>query len=948
MKYIFMWMGLVMGFGFSAVAQSKQVRGKLIDQKEKTPISGATIKLTSPMDSSLSLQTISNAQGGFQLEGNFPDSIQLQVSSVGYEKRSLQKNLTAGLNIISISLNRVGKQLQDVTVVAQTPPTTQKGDTVQYSANQFKVNPDATGEDLIKKMPGITVDKAGTVTAQGEQVKKVTVDGREYFGDDATAALRNLPAEVIDKIQVFDRLSDQAAFTGFDDGNSSKAINIVTKANMRNGQYGRVYAGAGTEGRYNAGGNVTFSKEKRRISLIGLFNNINQQNFASQDLLGVSSSQGGGGRGGRGGQGGNGGSNFLVGQQSGITGTNAAGINYSDTWSKKLQVTGSYFFNNSNNSNNQVSAIQNLLRDGSYQNNDENTLSASNNYNHRINLRFEYKINDRNTIIFTPTASFQNNNSNTDDSISIYKTPAQLISESITRSNKNSNGFNIGNNLLWRHNFAKKGRTISVNLNANFNKNDGETYQLSNNNYYFNSISDSLQQLTNKQTNGNQLGANISYTEPVGKKGQLQINYNPSLSNNKADQGVYKYDYSTGKYASFDTSISNRFDNTVTTHNVGVTYRLGDRDNMFSIGLAYQNTALHSDQVFPLTTTVDKSFNNLLPNLIWRKKINTKSTIRIFYRSSTNAPSVTQLQNVFNNVNPLLITTGNPNLKQQTGNTVSARYTYTNTAKGKSFFANLFLQQNSDYITNASFIATADSQLTPTVTLYRGSQLSSPVNLDGYLSLRSFFTYGMPLKFIKSNVNFNAGFTWAKTPGLVNKVESITNSYNYNTGVVVASNISEYVDFNVSYSAAFNVVDNSLQSSLNNNYVNQSAGVQLNLLNKNGWFVQNDVSYQAYSGLSDGFNQSYWLWNAAIGKKFLKKQAAELKLSVFDLLKQNQSITRTVTETYISDVRNDVLQQYFLLTFSYKLKNFGVAAAGSNNGPSRQGMMRPGGMNSSF
>src|SRR5205814_4507080 len=174
------------------------------------------------------------------------------------------------------------KQLGEVTVITKTPPTQQKGDTIQYNASQYKVNPDANAEDLIKKVPGITVDKDGTVTAQGEQVKKITIDGRDFFGDDATAALRNLPSEVVDKIQVFDRLSDQAAFTGFDDGNSQKSINIITKSGIKNGQFGRIYAGYGTDDRYSAGGNTSFFKGDRRISLVGNFNNINQQNFASQ------------------------------------------------------------------------------------------------------------------------------------------------------------------------------------------------------------------------------------------------------------------------------------------------------------------------------------------------------------------------------------------------------------------------------------------------------------------------------------------------------------------------------------------------------------------------------------------------------------------------------------------------------------------------------------------
>jgi hypothetical protein len=197
-------------------------------------------------------------------------------------------------------------------------------------------------------------------------------------------------------------------------------------------------------------------------------------------------------------------------------------------------------------------------------------------------------------------------------------------------------------------------------------------------------------------------------------------------------------------------------------------------------------------------------------------------------------------------------------------------------------------------------------------------------------------------------VNLNAGFSYSKLPGLVNNRVTKTNNYVYNTGIVLASNISEYIDFNVSYGANFNEAKTISFNSSYSKFINQSAGVQLNLLSRNGWFIQNDVSNQTYSGLTGGLNQSFWLWNAAIGKKFLKKQAAELKLSVFDLLKQNQSIMRTVTGTYIEDAQNQVLQQYFMLTFSYSLKNFGVASKGNSNFQQGERLMRPGGRNPSF
>src|SRR5215203_3912901 len=285
------------------------ISGTVKDQQAQTPLSGASVRLKSATNATVSRNILSDSLGRFNFQSLAPDSFVLTISFVGF------KDVTRGVRIDSSNVNLdsagVGTLNMDIalapsssndlaTVVISTSiaRATQKADTLQINANQYKVNPDASTEDLVKKMPGITIEN-GVVKAQGENVQKVTIDGRELFGDDATAALRNLPAEVIDKIQIFDRLSDQAQFTGFEDGNTSKSINIVTKANMRNGQFGRIFAGYGTDERYAAGGNATILKENRKISLVGNFNNTNQQNFAQHDLLGVTSSnnQRGGGPG---------------------------------------------------------------------------------------------------------------------------------------------------------------------------------------------------------------------------------------------------------------------------------------------------------------------------------------------------------------------------------------------------------------------------------------------------------------------------------------------------------------------------------------------------------------------------------------------------------------------------------------------------------------------------
>lgn len=927
------------------------ISGTIKDAQNGQALRGASVLLRSLSDSGMQ-SGLSDSTGSFRFANLRQDSFQLSISFIGYN--SISRRIVLDTSDVTIEIGAVTDaaqgQLETVIIRATTPPVTQKGDTLQISASQYKVNPDASGEDLVRKMPGITVEN-GQVKAQGENVQKVTIDGRDLFGDDATAALRNLPAEIIDRIQVFDRLSDQAQFTGVDDGNTTKAINIVTKANMRNGQFGRVYAGYGTDERYAAGGNATILKDNRRISIVGNFNNVNQQNFSQQDLLGVTSNvRGGGGGGPRGGGGGGprggGGSfgnsgNFLVGQQNGINRTNSFGINFADVWGPKLTVSGSYFFNKTKNTTKQLSTQQ-YFNGNSFE---QDNRSESYNTNHRVNMRLEWKIDSNNQIMIIPNLSFQKNSADRSVTTTSFAGTKRISGTTNLTDNKR-NGNNLNNTILWRHAFAKRGRSFSVNLNTSANNRQGDVY-VNTIQERFDSLGNPVNftnsRFTDQDNGGYRISSNFVYTEPVGPKSQLQLNYNPSFSRNQSDQEAFRFNNTTNTYSIFDTTLSNRFDNITKTHNAGATFRYGDRDNQFSVGLNYQRNTLESDQEFPRTLNVNKTFNNLLPNAQLRLKLSDRSNVRFMYRSNTNNPSVTQLSNVVDITNRPFITAGNPELRQQLMHIVSGRYTFTNTSKGILLMGNVFYQAAKDYVSNANFVNTDSVTRTifvnsTAVDLAPGEQLSYATNLDGYRSVRSFLTLAVPAKFMKSNINLNGGVTLTRLPGSLEGQQNISNNTTYSAGAVIASNVSQYVDFTVSYTANFNKVKNQLQKNLNDNYFQHSAGLQLNLLNKTGWFFQNDISNQLFKGLTQGFNQSYTLWNMSVGKKFLKDQKGELKLSVFDLLKENQSITRNVTEVYIEDVQNEVLQQYFLLTFSYNLRNFGTAAArAANRAASRPG-----------
>ncbi|HET6768906.1 MAG TPA: outer membrane beta-barrel protein, partial [Chitinophagaceae bacterium] len=555
-------------------------------------------------------------------------------------------------------------------------------------------------------------------------------------------------------------------------------------------------------------------------------------------------------------------------------------------------------------------------------------LSDNTNYNHRANFRFDWKIDSFNSILITPSVNIQQYDNSSVVSGLNYYTESDQISRTLNSTSAERLAYNFNNNILYRHSFRKRGRTFSVNFGTGLNNQNVDIYTDALSLYYKGNtnLSDTTRQFNDQITKGYQLSTSLNYTEPIGKKGAiLEFRYNPSYNSNSSDKETYFFENTSGKYSVFDTSLSNVFDNTYLTQRGGITYRKGERNKQISFGLEVQSATLESEQLFPYIANVKRTFSNILPNAQINLPLSKKENVRIFYRANTSPPSVNQLQDVINNTNPLLISTGNPDLDQSYGHRIGGRYQYTNTAKGNSLFVNFFGSMTNDYVATATYIANSDSVLTPSVTLYKGSQLTKPVNLDGQRNLNVFVTYAQPLKFIKTNINLNAGFVMNRTPGLINAVEGVTRSYNYNAGVVLASNISQYVDYTISYNGIFSNARSSLQSQADNKYFSHSTSARLNLLSKKGWLFNTDLTNQLYSGLSDGFNQSYWLWNMAVAKKILKDQKGEIRLSVFDLLNQNQSITRTVSETYLEDVTTRVVKQYLMLTFTYNLKNFGKA-----------------------
>lgn len=839
------------------------------------------------------------------------------------------------IDLGKILLPELDAELDEVIVTGEAVPVRQRGDTLQFSALAFKTNPDASAEDLVKKLPGVVIDPEG-VKAQGETVQRVLVDGQEFFGDDPNIALRNLPAEMIDQIEIFDQQSDQSRLTGFDDGERIKTINIVTRLDRRSGQFGRIYAGYGDEERYQAGLATNLFMDQRRISIIGMSNNINQQNFSSEDLSGFMSSRGGRGGGMGGGMRGGGGmsgfnrGDFLIGQQSGKNTTHAYGINYTDTWNEKVNVNSSYFFNLSRNETEQLADRQYFLDESSSQYYTETNLSDRNNQNHRFNARIDYSINDNHSLLIIPRFSFQNTASDTYSEAASFLIADQLLNQTITAYDRRWDGYTLSNTLIYRAKISEHGRSISARINMNLNNNEYLYFLDALSNYYEGAVftEDLIDQKSTSESDSYGLSSNLTYTEPLGEKSMLQLSYNLSFSDNASDRMTNSWDIIRESYSLFENDLSSELTNGYLTNRFGLGYRFRTEKYNFLAELSYQQADLNSEQKIPYITEVSYSFQNLIPMLQFNYNFSRAQRLRIMYRSFTNSPSVNQLQDMVDNTNPLLLSSGNPDLKQSTSHFFTARYNLTKPAGSQSLFAFVFGNITNNYIGNMTLIAKQDTILDNGYELPRGAQYSRPENMSGYANLRSSLTYGFPVSWIKSNLNISGGLAYSRLPGMINNQKNIATTYNTNGGIALSSNISTDIDFTISYRLNYQIVKNSIRPQLDNNYYYHIAELRFNWIFLKGWVLRNDISNLYYTGLGDAFNENFMLWNMNLGRKLFKNQLAEITFGVYDLLDQNNSVSRNATDTYVEDIRSNVLNRFFMLTFTYNFRNFGTNRTG--------------------
>ncbi len=942
-KKIFLVISTFISLFNFVIAQNVVITGKALDSISKSPMISATVVLNDK-NKETKYHDLTNIKGEFEIKEVKQGEYTLKITYVGYrdiEKKIIVKDKDIKLGNLFVSQTNITTDEVDVT--ANAPIGEQKEDTTIFNANSIKTLPDANAEDLVKKLPGVQVESDGKVKAQGEEVKKVLVDGKQFFGDDPTLSLRNLPADVIDKVQIYDKMSEQAEFTGFDDGQSSKTMNIITKNNKRSGTFGKFSGGYGHQDKYIASLNLNIFDNAQRISMMGISNNISQQNFSIMDILDMA---GGGGQRGQflrmafrgGGPGGfrpgggesrmlsqSGIGDFMVGQMDGISSTHAFGINYSDDWSEDIEFSGSYFFNYTENRNDQTLNREYTLISDSLSYYNQNTDSYNKNNNHRFNFRLKYDIDTNNSIILRPYLTVQASNVDNNQLSEYLLSDGNPLNTSDNLYKSSYEGLNFSNELLYRHKFETKGRTFSISLNTGLNDKNGSGNQLTESMYnkMNQTTYDTLNQKSISPVGGYGLSGNISYTEPLADNQQLQFSYNANYNLNNSDKRTYDFNPESIDYDILDTMLSNKFDNYYFTQRPELSYRLKSDEMNFTAGLAYQRAELNSLQDFPHSLSMNYKFDNILPSMRLTYKFSKTDNLNIFYRTSTNSPSISQLQNVIDVSNPMQLSTGNPALEQQYSHFLMGRFSSFSADFNNVILGFTSFNYRTNTIANSTFIATQDTTLERGIILPAGGQLTKPVNLGASMNISSFFTYGFPINLIKSKMNLNLGGSYSRTPSLVNNITNFLNAYNTNLQIVLTSNISEDLDFTLSSRGNFAITKNSIREELDNNYNYYTNSLNFQWIIWEGVFFNVDLRNQFYTGLVQENNNNFTLLNLGIGKKLFTNNAGEIKLTVFDALKQNKSIQTNVTDYYIEYSQNKILQQYIMLTFTYNLRAFG-------------------------
>lgn len=914
---------------FSPMAFAQQsgvnVTGSVVEQGSDTPIEQATVRLLNVKDSAMVRGVVSARNGSFTLKNVKKGSYLLHITFIGYDPLYQPLQITGKKNPVNVGkleLSDGAIELGEAVVIGKAPEVTVRNDTVEYNADSYKVTEGSVLEDLLKKMPGVEVDSEGKITVNGKEVKKVMVDGKEFFSDDPKVASKNLPAKMIDKLQVLDKKSDMAQMTGFDDGEEETVINLTVKPGMKQGWFGNAYGGYGSKDRYEGNAMVNRFVNNDQITFMGGTNNTNNMGFSDLASTMFSGMGGGGGR--RGG----------FGAGSGITSSGNAGLNFSKEFKPdKLTLGGNTRYSHSDNDARSKSDRQNILPGDSSSYDNSEAMSRTKSDNFGVDFRLEWKPDTMTQLIFRPSFSFSHSMNDNFSDATTLDNERDTVNTNKSSNYSESNGYNLNASIDFSRKLNNKGRVFSATLSGGNSDSYSDGMNRSDIVYFNqtdalkNSIIDQRSRYDNKGFN---YRAYVSWVEPIGHNNFIQATYSISQRKQEALKNVYNQD-ADGIYNVLDSAYSQSYRNNFISQRASLSFKSQREKFNYTIGLNLDPSYSSSENFVGDTTLskITRKVVNLSPMAQFNYMFDKRTNLRIMYNGRTSQPSMTQLQPVADISDPTNITIGNPDLNPRYTNNVFIRFQQFTPEKQRAFM----IMANGSYIINDIVSYTSYNQET-------GVKTTTYKNVNGNYSGNVRMMLNTPLKNKKFSINSMTMASFANSNGYINEEK------NTNRNLILSERggidfRSSYLDLGVNGNIRYNATSNSLQKENNQNTFNYGAGGYTTIYLPLNFKIESDVNWSTNSGYGDGFKQNEVLWNASASKSFLKNNQGTLRFKIYDILQQRSNISRSVTASYIQDSEYNTLGSYFMVHFIYRFSIFkGGASASDVKTPGRSGRGR--------
>ncbi|MDE6497525.1 MAG: outer membrane beta-barrel protein [Muribaculaceae bacterium] len=889
----------------TAAALAYNIRGTVAESGTLEPLIQASVRLLAARDSAIVKTAVSDIDGNFTLDNVKAGHYIVEASYVGYTPQMRSIQLKKNMRLDTLLLSPGSIMLKEATVLGIRTPIKVMDDTVEFNADSYKTQPNAVVEDLLKRLPGVEVDSEGKITANGKSVSKILIDGKEFFADDPTVASRNLPVNMVDKLQVVDRKSDLARITGVDDGEEETVINLTVKKGMNNGWFGSVEGGYGTDDRYKGSFNVNRFWNGNQLTLLGGANNVNDMGFGD----------GASGRFRR------------FGGSRGVTTSRALGLNFNVGKEEIIRVGGDVMYSYSDRDTRQLTDRQYLFADStSYYNSGRNARDRG--HNVRVDLRVQWKPDSFNTVDFRPRFSWNRNDSHSNDSslTSAGDAMRSPVTRSLNMDDSRGTSVEFGGTFIYNHSFRRhRGRSFSVFANYSFSNVRERSDSYSWNRFFqLADSTDLYDQWTDNHTWSNSIRARASWTEPLGdaRKGNfLTLSYSINYRWNNADRLTYDHPVDwpqgwdgepvVGEELIFNDELSNRFRNTYFSQDIRLGYKHVSKATNLEAGLSLVPQSSRSiDLINDARSIPERNVLNFAPFLRFRVKFNKQRSLNMFYNGRSSQPSMSQLQPVADKTDPLNIVIGNPDLKPTFTHNLHLRFQDFNPEAQRSIMAMMMANMTQNNIVSRT---TFDSTT--------GGRTTTYTNVNGVWSVRAMGMYSQPLRNRTFTFNNHLMAFYSRGVGFNNGLRNVSGQLSINESFSFAWRPTS-LELELRPNYGLQHVVNSLPSQPGRTVHNYGGTFNATWYAPFGLVVNTDLSYTSTSGYSAGFDTNEWMWNASLSYQFLKGRNATVSLRAYDLLQQRSNISRNVTANYIDDTRYNSLTRYFMLSFTYKFTTF--------------------------